>query len=118
MVLFEAQGMAKKKPGEAAKDAAPEPKKRHTYDQRKDVFGNVSAYRDVAEWIVDIATEETRRAKRSRLLTGKKKISSARMLDALLRPWAWQHLWRLRHPDRPMSECPPPPKPPEEPLES
>jgi hypothetical protein len=116
MVLFEVPSMAKKKAGEPAKEAAPEQsKKRHTYEQRKDDFGNVSAYRDVAEWIVDITTEETRRAKRIGRLKGKKKISGARLIDGLLRPWAWQHLWRLRHPDRPASECPPPPQPPEEP---
>jgi hypothetical protein len=114
--MVEAIAMPRKKPAATDAAAAPEPK-RHTYDQRKDVFGNVSVYRDVAEWIVDITVEETRRAKRSRLLVGKKKISGARLIDGLLRPWAWQRLWMLRHPDRPAAECPPPPKAPEEPLE-
>jgi hypothetical protein len=116
MVKFEV-GMSRKQLPKAAKDAAPEAK-RHTWEQRKKFLSNISVYRDLAEWLTDIGTEETRLAKKDGIIAGKKKIGTARVIDALLRPWAWRRLWELRHPDRPTSECPPPPPPPDAPLPS
>jgi hypothetical protein len=94
--------------------------KRRTHQDRKGVYAQVQLFRDLAEWLADIAAHETRRLKVSGDLTGYDKASVAKIVDSHLREWAWQRLSRINNAKAglpPGHPIPPTPKPPEEPVE-
>lgn len=101
---------------EPAEEPGPAPKL-HSWPQRKKTFQSLQVYRDVAEWLTDIASYATRELKRTGALKGRQQVSAARVLDPYIREVAWNALWRIRYaqartPGKPIPAVPPPPEPP------
>ena len=103
----------------STKAEATEPAKRHTWKQRQKDFQNIAAYKDVAEWLTDIAKWATRQLKRKGVIEGRQKVSVARVIDPYLREVAWRTLWKIRHAEAgtPRATIPPLPDPPEPSLD-
>lgn len=94
--------------------------KSSSHDDRKDVYAPVQVFRDLAKWLADISTYETRRLRESGRLEGQEFASVAKIVDPLLREWAWQRYKRIKNveaglpPGHPVG---PPPDPPKEAVE-
>ncbi len=94
--------------------------KARTHEERKGVYSQVQLFNDLAEWLADIAKHETRRLKKSGELTGYNKASIAKIVDPLLREWAWQRVCRINNEKARLpadTPIPPTPAPPEESVE-
>ena len=113
MLLLRAPRVAKdKKPADLKAEKKP---KRHLHEQRKDLFQPIQLYRELAQWLTDIARDETRVRRKAGLLKGYDQVSVAKIVDPLLRRWAWNKLCEINNrkmgtPNAPIPDVPPAPE--------
>lgn len=70
---------------------------------------NIECSQDLAQWLSDIAKHRTREMKDSGDLVGREQFGVARLIDPILRDWAWRELWKLQNPGSSEEDCPPAP---------
>src|SRR4051812_44316917 len=91
-------------------------RKRHDYEDRRELFAPIHVFKDVSEWLADISRHETRTRKKSGDLTGGQRASIAKLVDPLLRQWAYERYMRIINakagkPDAPIGRAPAAPEP-------
>ncbi len=74
--------------------------------------GVILVAREIAEWVTDISTYATRKAKKHGKLNGKKRIGNAVIVDPFLREVIWELRQRCQNqadgtPNRPIPPTPP-----------
>lgn len=101
------------------KTLAEKPVKASTWNQRKPLIQSVALARDVAEWLADIATYATRRAKMDGKIKGKERVNVAQIADPFLREVIWELRQRIRNHEAgtPNRAIPATPAPPVEPVQ-
>lgn len=91
------------------------PGKARTHADRKGVYQPIQVFKDLARWLADISDHETRRLRDAGELGGQEFASVAKIVDPLLRDWAWQRLSRINNTkaglpaSHPIPPTPPPP---------
>lgn len=117
MLLLRAPIVAKDKTSNGSK--AEKKPKRHLHEQRKELFQPIQVYRELAQWLTDIARDETRVRRKAGQLKGYDQVSVAKIVDPLLRRWAWNKLCEInnRKTGVPNDPIPPVPPAPEEVVE-
>ena len=109
-------GKDKRKPADQKAGSAGDGAKRPKAEKpdRKVIYQQAQLFRDVAQWLADIADFETRERRKDGRVQGYDQVNVAMILDPHIRKWAWQRWRRIKNeqmgqPDAPIPDVPPPP---------